>query len=175
MVREMKKKMFVIPFRGLKEGEHQFEFLINKTFFEDYQYDEILDADIKVHLNFIKKSTLLELSFVCNGTVKVACDISNELYQQPIKGNLDLVVKFGDVYNNDNEDILIIPHGEFEIDIAQYIYEMIVLSLPSKKIHPGIIDGTLKSDILDKLEELEPNNEHNNKSIDPRWDKLKGL
>jgi len=171
----MKKKMFVIPFRGLKEGEHQFEFLINKTFFEDYQYDEILDADIKVHLNFIKKSTLLELSFVCNGTVKVACDISNELYQQPIKGNLDLVVKFGDVYNNDNEDILIIPHGEFEIDIAQYIYEMIVLSLPSKTIHPGIIDGTLKSDILDKLEELEPNNEQNNKSIDPRWDKLKGL
>jgi len=175
MVREMKKKMFVIPFRGLKEGEHQFEYLINKTFFEDYQYDEILDADIKVHLNFIKKSTLLELSFVCNGTVKVACDISNELYQQPIKGNLDLVVKFGDVYNNDNEDILIIPHGEFEIDIAQYIYEMIVFSLPSKKIHPGIIDGTLKSDILDKLEELEPNNEQNNKSIDPRWDKLKGL
>lgn len=167
--------MFVIPFRGLKEGEHQFEYIVNNTFFEVYQYEDILDADIKVHLNFIKKSTLLELSFIANGEVQVACDISNELFFQPIEGSLDLVIKFGEEYNNDNEDILIIPYGDFEIDIAQYIYEMIVLSLPVKKIHPGIIDGTLKTDILDKLEELQPNKEQNNKSIDPRWDKLKGL
>ena len=52
---------------------------------------------------------------------------------------------------------------------------MIVLSLPTKKIHPGIIDGTLKTDIIDKLKELQPNKEQNNNSIDPRWDKLKGL
>ena len=167
--------MFVIPFRGLKEGEHQFEYIINNTFFEVYQYEYILDAGIKVHLNFTKKSTLLELSFIAKGEVQVTCDISNELYFQPIEGGLDLVIKFGEEYNNDNEDILIIPYGDFEIDIAQYIYEMIVLSLPVKQIHPGIIDGTLKTDILDKLEELQPNKEQNNNSIDPRWDKLKGL
>ena len=34
MVREMKKKMFVIPFRGLKEGEHQFEYLIIESDFD---------------------------------------------------------------------------------------------------------------------------------------------
>ena len=167
--------MFVIPFRGLKEGEHQFEYIINNSFFEVYQYEDILDADIKVHLNFIKKSTLLELTFIANGKVKVRCDISNELYYQSVQGSLDLVIKFGEEYNNDNEDILIIPFGDYEIDIAQYIYEMIVLSLPVKKIHPGIVDGSLKSDILDRLKELEPNNEQNNNSIDPRWDKLKGL
>jgi uncharacterized metal-binding protein YceD (DUF177 family) len=171
----MEKKMFVIPFRGLKEGEHQFEYIINNAFFEVYQYEDILDADINVHLNFVKKSTLLELSFIAKGEVQVTCDISNELFFQPIEGRLDLVIKFGEEYNNDNEDILIIPYGDFEIDIAQYIYEMIVLSLPVKKIHPGIIDGTLKTDILDKLEELQPNKEQNNNSIDPRWDKLKGL
>ena len=167
--------MFVIPFRGLKEGEHQFEYIINNSFFEVYRYEDILDADINVHLNFIKNSTLLELTFIANGKVKVNCDISNELYYQPVQGSLDLVIKFGEEYNNDNEDILIIPYGDYEIDIAQYIYEMIVLSLPVKKIHPGIVDGSLKSDILDRLEELQPNNEQNNKSIDPRWDKLKGL
>ena len=171
----MEKKMFVIPFRGLKEGEHQFEYIINNAFFEVYQYEDILDADIKVHLNFVKKSTLLELSFIAKGEVQVTCDISNELFFQLIEGRLDLVIKFGEEYNNDNEDILIIPYGDFEIDIAQYIYEMIVLSLPVKKIHPGIIDGTLKTDISDKLEELQPNKEQNNNSIDPRWDKLKGL
>lgn len=167
--------MFVIPFRGLKEGEHEFEYIINNSFFEVYPYEDILDADINVHLNFIKKSTLFELGFTAIGNVKVNCDISNESYLQPIKGALDLVIKFGDEYNSENEDILIIPFGEYEVDIAQYIYEMIVLSIPLKKIHPGIIDGSLKSDVLDRLEELRPNKEQNNKSIDPRWDKLKEL
>ena len=92
----MDKKMFVVPFRGLKEGEHRFEYLINNTFFEVYPYEDIVDANVIVHLNFIKKSTLLELNFIVNGIVKVACDISNELFQQPIDGKLDLVVKFGD-------------------------------------------------------------------------------
>ena len=167
--------MFVIPFRGLKEGEHQFDYIINNSFFEVYPYEDILDADINVHLNFIKKSTLFELGFTAIGNVKVFCDISNESYLQPIEGALDLVIKFGDDYNNENEDILIIPYGEYEVDIDQYLYEMIVLSIPLKKIHPGIIDGSLKTDILDKLEELQPNKEQNNNSIDPRWDKLKGL
>lgn len=167
--------MFVIPFRGLKEGEHQFDYIINNSFFEVYPYEDILDADINVHLNFIKKSTLFELGFTAIGNVKVICDISNESYLQPIEGALDLVIKFGDDYNNENEDILIIPYGEYEVDIDQYLYEMIVLSIPLKKIHPGIIDGSLKTDILDRLEELQPNKEQNNNSIDPRWDKLKGL
>ena len=167
--------MFVIPFRGLKEGEHQFDYIINNSFFEVYPYEDILDADINVHLNFIKKSTLFELGFTAIGNVKVFCDISNESYLQPIEGALDLVIKFGDDYNNENEDILIIPYGEYEVDIDQYLYEMIVLSIPLKKIHPGIIDGSLKTDILDRLEELQPNKEQNNNSIDPRWDKLKGL
>jgi len=166
--------MFIISFRGLKEGKHQFEYKIDNTFFEVYQYEDILGANIQVHLEFIKKSTLLELDFAINGKVKVACDISNEIYEQPIEGNLDLKVKFGNKYNDENENILIIPHEAYEIEVSQFIYEIIVLALPTKRIHPGVLDGTLKSDILDKLEELQGKEKQNN-TIDPRWEKLKGL
>jgi uncharacterized metal-binding protein YceD (DUF177 family) len=89
-----------------------------------------------------------------------------------------LVVNFGDDFNDENEEILILPHGEYEINIAQYIYELIVLSMPSRRIHPGLKDGTLNSEILDKLEELRPKSlEDKNKTqdIDPRWHKLKKL
>lgn len=171
----MKKNMFVIPFKGLKEGKHQFEFIINKEFFDVYQYDDIYDADLKVHLNFNKKSTLFELEFLVEGEVQVACDLTNELFQQPISSNLELVIKFGDTYNDENIDILILPHGEYEVDVSKFVYEMIVLALPVKRIHPGVIDGTLKSEILDKLEELQPKKINKNKGSDPRWDKLKGL
>ena len=107
-------------------------------------------------MTFEKKTTLLELHFQILGDVNVNCDITNEPYNQEIKGDFDLVVKFGDEYNDDFEDIVILPHGEYEINVAQYIYELIILSMPAKRIHPGVEDGTLNSDILEKLEELSP-------------------
>ncbi|QCX37164.1 DUF177 domain-containing protein [Aureibaculum algae] len=172
----MKKKMFVIPFKGLKEANHKFEFQINKEFFEFYQYDDVCDANILVQLDFNKKSTLIELSFNAKGVVEVVCDLTNELFEQPIKAKLDLVVTFGEEFNDDDIDILILPHEAYEVDVSQYIYEMIILAIPSKKVHPGVKDGTLKSEILDKLEELKPKKIIINKEgSDPRWDKLKGL
>jgi uncharacterized metal-binding protein YceD (DUF177 family) len=89
-----------------------------------------------------------------------------------------LVVKFGDEYNDENIDILIVPHGTYEINIQQYIYELIILAVPIKRIHPGVEDGTLDSDILEKLEELSPKlkeNRETKEDIDPRWDTLKKL
>jgi len=171
----MKKNIFVIPFKGLKEENHQFEFKINKEFFDIYQYDDVYDADLKVHLNFNKKSTLFELEFSVEGEVQVACDLTNELFQLPITSNLELVVQFGDTFNDEDIDVLILPHGDCEINVSKFIYEMIILALPTKRIHPGVEDGTLKSEILDKLKELQPKTINKNKGSDPRWDKLKGL
>jgi uncharacterized metal-binding protein YceD (DUF177 family) len=49
------------------------------------------------------------------------------------------------------------------------------LAIPQKRVHPGIEDGTLKSEILDKLKELQPQQESPSEDVDPRWDKLKDL
>jgi len=164
-----------ISFFGLKNGNHFFEYKIDKQFFEAFNYDEFLDADLLVTLNFIKQSTFLELHFSMKGVVKVACDVTNEPFSLPIGGNLEIVVKFGDDFNDDNEEVIIIPHGEHQINVAQFMYEMIVLAMPNKKVHPGIEKGTLQSDILEKLEELKPKENKNLNEIDPRWEDLKKL
>ena len=172
-------KPYNIPYVGLKEGEHTFEYTITKSFFDFFEYEDFNDADVYVRLSFIKKSTFMQLHFDAKGTVNVNCDVSSEMYDQPISGDFELVVKFGEEYNDDNEEILILPHGEYEINVAQYIYELIVLSTPNKKVHPGVEDGTLKSDILEKLEELkipeDRNPEEDKEETDPRWDSLKKL
>jgi len=171
-------KAYTIPFIGLKVGEHHFDYHIDNTFFQNFEYDEFNSVNIKIDLKFQKKTTLLELYFSANGSVNINCDLTNEPYNQYIDDQYKLVVKYGNEYNDDNEDILIIPHGEYEINIAQYIYELIVLAVPVKRIHPGIEDGTLQSEILSKLEELSPNKDNKTKSseeIDPRWNNLKKL
>ena len=175
---EMRKlKDYTIPFVGLKLGKHQFEYEIDNEFFEHFEYDDFNSANVQVELTLEKKTTLLELTFKASGTVNVFCDLTNEPYDQPISSELLLVVKFGDSYNDENEDLLILPHGEYEVNVAQYIYELIVLAVPSKRIHPGVEDGSLQSDVLDKLAELSPKEKEikEEEDIDPRWNKLKNL
>jgi len=177
-----KTKEYVIPFVGLKLGKHKFEYQINNAFFEIFDYNEFQNSDIKVNVILDKKSNLLEISFKHQGTINVPCDLTSEDFDLPIKGKIKLIVRFGDTYNNDNEELLILPFGEFEIDIAQYIYEMIVLSIPLRRVHPGIKDGSLKTEALTKLKELaieeekkENKEEKEQDNTDPRWDKLKQL
>jgi uncharacterized metal-binding protein YceD (DUF177 family) len=171
---------FLIPFAGLKLGKHQFEYQINKAFFDSFDYDDFESTTIKVIVVFEKKQTMLELNIKHNGTVYVPCDLTNEMFDLPIKGKGRLIVQFGEAYNDDNDELLILPHGEHQINISQFIYEMIVLSIPLRRVHPGVENGTLNTESLQKLNELRVEEVQKEKSkaaedIDPRWDKLKQL
>ena len=171
-------KEFTIPFVGLKIGKHNFEYNVSQSFFEYFEYEDFNDVNVKVDVVLEKKTTLLELHFKISGFVNVNCDLTNEPYNQTREKEGDLVVKFGDEYNDENVDILIVPHGTYEVNIQQYVYELIVLSVPIKRIHPGVEDGTLDSEILKKLEELSPklkDKKDKEEETDPRWNTLKKL
>ncbi len=172
-------KEFTIPFIGLKLGEHRFNFELTNTFFEHFGYDEFDHAKINLEVLLDKKTTLLDINLSFEGVVGVSCDITNEPFDQAISGTYDFVVKFGETYDDENDDLLILPHGSHEVNIQQYIYESVVLAVPTRRIHPGVIDGTLKSEILDKLKELSPkkplNSTTEGENTDPRWDELKKL
>ena len=170
---------FLIPFIGLKLGKHPFEYQINNTFFDAFDYSDFENSNIKVNAVLEKKANFMELSLKHKGTIFVPCDTTGEMFDMPIKGKINIVVQFGDEFNNDNEELLILPHGEYQMDISQFIYEMIVLSIPLRRVHPGIKNGTLESLVLNKLNELKVKKVKEKKDIaevtDPRWDKLKQL
>ena len=165
-------KEFNIPFVGLKEGKHLFQYKVDNTFFELYNYNEFEKSSINVTLEFVKKSTLFELEFTASGTVNVPCDVTNEYFDLEITATLPLVVKFGQEYNDENEEILILPHEVYQFSVAQFIYEMIVLGIPNKRVHPKVLDGTMETEVLEQLETKE---EKTVETTDPRWDKLKNL
>ena len=167
------KSKYKIEFAGLKTGNHQFNFKVDKKFFDRFNFSDFNNVSINIDIELIKKSTLLELNFVLKGVVNVNCDLTNEPFDKQIKQEAMLVVKFGQEFNDEDDEILVLPHGEHKLYVDQYIFELIVLSLPPKRIHPGVEDGSLKSEILDILEDLKP--KENSKLVDPRWDKLKSL
>lgn len=165
---------FVIPFVGLKEGKHDFTFDIDTTFFNAFEFNDFHHVSLSVDLIFEKTPRHMELHFSTRGTVGLLCDLTNEKFDFPLDTALDWIIKFGDEYNDDNDECLILPHGSFKVNVAQPIYEMIVLAVPLKKVHPGVADGTLDSELLKRLEELKPQAEKTTDN-DPRWDKLKDL
>ena len=170
-----KFKAYAIPFVGLKVEQHRFDYKIDNSFFELFDFNEFNNADVSVDLELTKKANMLELEFEFTGHVNVNCDLTLDPYNQQISNHLSLVVKFGDDYNNDNEELLILPHSDYEVEIQQYIYEGIILGLPVKRVHPGVEDGSIKSEILEKLNELQPEQNAKQEDTDPRWDKLKEL
>ena len=167
-------KEFVIPFSGLKTGIHHFDFNIDVLFFEAFDYKTYKEADLKVVIAFTKKETMLELGFEFDGFVHVRCDRCGEWFDLPLKGNQDLIVKFGEEREQISEEILILPHHEHQIDVAQCIYEMVVLATPYRRIHPEGEDGIplCNPEIVAQLETLNTKTDNN---IDPRWSELKDL
>ena len=171
---EMKSdSKYKIEFAGLKIGNHKFNFKADKKFFDRFNFSDFNDVLVNIDVDFTKKSTLLELEFVLKGVVNVNCDLTNEPFDFEIKHEASIVVKFGQEYNDEDDEILVLPHGEHKLYVDQYIFELIVLSLPSKRIHPGVEDGSLKSEILDILNDLKP--KENSNLADPRWEKLRSL
>lgn len=181
------EKTYSISFIGLKNGEHTFEYQIDSDFFKNYDYDDFnrIQANISVLLN--KKATHLEVNFKAKGVVNVPCDVTNEDFDLPIENEFNLIVKFGEEFNDDHDEILIIPMNEYEISLTQYIYELIVLSIPAKRVSPEVaededfdeedFDFLFDDDDneMDESQEEETERDSDQNDIDPRWEKLKKL
>ncbi len=58
-----KRKEFIIPFVGLKLGKHQFEYQINNSFFEIFDFSEFEKSNIKVNVVLEKKSEFIRIRF----------------------------------------------------------------------------------------------------------------
>ena len=160
-----------ILFSGLKEGEHKYNYKIGDTFLKNFGFNELSQVNIKVNSIFIKKNTLMELHLSGKGSYILTCDISNELFPYHVDSQINLIIKFGEKYNDDDDQYVIIPHNSYKFNIAKSIYEMIVLSIPQKRIHPKVLDGSLNSKTLKILNKLSPGSKKT--ELDPRWNKLK--
>ncbi len=168
---------FEISFIGLKEGKHNFEYHIKNKFFDAFQLDDFDETNINVELVFVKKPSLLELEFCFKGFVNVSCDVTGESFDMEVNGDLSLIVKFGESPDDGNEEVVYLRHTEHRINVAHYIFEMLVLSAPQKRVHPKVLDGTMESKAFERLEEFKIKKSTTKKedTIDPRWGKLKDL
>ncbi len=131
---------YLIDFKGLEYGKHQFDLPISKALFEPYEACEVLGGEGNVAIELTRSETMLQLEIAVDGAVEVECDRCLEPCKVEVGFDTELIVKF-----TDDEQILAEKEGDGEVmwlsstepnlDLAHYIYESIILALPYQRAH----------------------------------------
>ncbi|GAO29368.1 YceD family protein [Geofilum rubicundum] len=175
-----KLKEYDIGYKGLKDGNHTFDYSIDADFFALFENSLYENAQVEAHIDLKKDQQMMILDFDFSGSVTSVCDNCLESVEIPIDYQTKLYVKFGEVYDEPSEEIIVLPREEHELNVAQMMYDLVVTSMPIRHLHPFDEDGNrvCDPDMVQKLSEYlvdsAPESDEENDS-DPRWDELKKL
>ncbi len=169
------KKQFRIGFVGLPTGKHLFSFEIGPEFFSGFEAVAFEEGKLLLDLEMEKGNNMLAFHFRFNGTVILECDRCLEGYRQDLEFEKRLLVKFGESYSEQTDEIVLIPSTESHVDVSQFVYEFIHLGLPLRHVHPDTEDNEPGCNpvVLKKLREHQAKGGSGND--DSTWDALKGI
>lgn len=130
-----------------------------------------------LELELEKSNTMLAFHFRFRGEVGLACDRCLENYMQGLDFDKHLLVKFGESYVEQSDEILIIPATESHVDVSQFVYEFIHLGLPVRHVHPDQADGRpgCNREVLEKLSQYQGKARPGSGEDDSPWEALKGI
>jgi len=164
-----KSRLYEIAYLGLKDGEYVYEYDIDSKFLEMMEYDggDINNLDCKVRLTFNKFTHLFQLKFDFDGTADVLCDRCGDDLKINIWDEYKLIIKLtfdeSAQESEEDDDVVFLPKSETVIDISNWIYEYLLLSIPYQKIHGEDDNGQslCNPEALKLLEKYKNNAEEN--------------
>jgi len=111
---------YEVMFTGLKPGEHLFDFEFDHLFFENSGSEDILDGRVAARVLMVKEERMMDFHFAIEGKVSVRCDRCNEPVEIPVSGEERLIVKLGDRYMEESEEVQVVPETAGKIDLAPF-------------------------------------------------------
>jgi len=170
---------FLLPIGGLKNGFHQFDFQVDKSFFDRFESSLIQDGDFDLIVFMDKRTDMLDLKFVFKGFAKTDCDRCLAPIRLPTEGENRLIVKFGEEQPEEKAEVFYLPIGETEFSVAPFVYEFISLALPMIKRYDCEKENPRPCDLglLAKLSAVSSSDGPTQvgDSDDSPWDVLKNL
>ena len=184
---------FKLPLKSLGVGTHEFEYHLDKQFFVNMESSDIHDADLNVALTVQYNGDIYNLDFHITGEVVLICERCLDDLRFPIDATYHIVVKYGEDYNDDNDEVLEIPETDNTLNVAYMIKDTVELAIPMKHVHPlgkcnrqmsamlkkhratsGDDDAELENELIDEIDNIDAQSSAAGNS-DPRWDALRKL
>ena len=185
---------YKLPLKSLGEGTHRYELPLRKDFFVNMESSDIHDADLMAEVTVTHHHDLYDLDITIKGEITLMCDRCLDALQWPVDQSYHIAVKYGESYCDDSDELLEIPFGDPDLNIAYMLYDTVALSIPIKHVHPmgkcnrqmsAILkrhrvtggndeDSALEEQLIDEMDTMDPGGAEE-PSTDPRWDALKGM
>lgn len=174
---------FEIAWQGLKPGEHVFNFEIGDKFMLQHEApEEYSNWHASVRLVFDKHDSFFQLHFDIGGSVNVICDRCGDRFDLQLWDEFDLLVKLLSEKAEQNEpdeeaDIVFIPRNETVLNLSNWIYEFVMLSIPIHKVHPEDKNGepSCNAEALALLKTLAPQEEAEQSPANSIWKGLEAI
>lgn len=131
----MMETKIIIPLTGSK----LFDFVVGKEFFEAFDNEEIMSAQIALNLTLTKQGGDFDLSLTAQGFLTLPCVRCWDEMKFPIELEEELVLRRGADQEDetpDGREIAVIEASQKEYDASQWVYDNICLALPIQHCHP---------------------------------------
>ncbi|MES2558263.1 MAG: DUF177 domain-containing protein [Bacteroidota bacterium] len=157
---------------------NEYTFPLNDEFFAKIEGASITHANVMATLKLFKVESMYELKFHLKGSVVCECDVCLEDFELPVDEEFKLLIKVSETENYDDDEIIYITEKVIEYDLTQYLYESVMLSIPTRKTCEMSGSKKCNKEVIAKLEELShaaAEEEQDDDTTNPTWDKLKGI
>ena len=163
------KRQYDIAFVGLKPGVHEFFYELDDRFFADRNAEDLSDVQATVKLSLEKLPGLMRLKFEVGGKTNVTCDRCGNPLHMNLWDEFNMIVKMTENPDEMNEqeedpDVYYISHTESHLNVADWMYEFVLLSLPMQRMCSEEEMGgpQCNTEVLEKLKNMEENIKQNN-------------
>jgi uncharacterized metal-binding protein YceD (DUF177 family) len=155
------KREYEIAFVGLKPGEHEFNYSLEDKFFIEKGSEDVENMHATVKLTVDKNKGFLLLKFQTGGTAQVNCDRCGNLTEVNLWDEFNMVVKL--IVNpeemnglEEDPDVFYIAHNESHIEVSDWLYEFVMLSIPVQNVCGDDENGKTRCNetVINKLNEM---------------------
>ena len=144
-------KQYSVAYKGLKNSSFDFDFEVDDALFTAYESRDIKGGKCQVKATMLKSEQQLDFDFVITGEVTCECDRCLEDCQIPIDYEGHLIVRLSEQEGEYDGEVMWLNPAEDKLDLTQYIYESIVLSLPYQRVHP---EGECNPDMMARFAQI---------------------
>lgn len=161
----------------LSNKSHVYEYDLGHSFFALFEDSLVEEGNLKAEVKLDKSDTMIRTHFKIQGSVVLECDRSLEEFSKDIDAEGIIVFKYGENFEELNDNLYTLPYDAEKLELGQYLYEFITLEIPYRKIHPKFAeeDEDDETDEIYYSVEGDPESETSEDEIDPRWKDLEKL
>lgn len=146
-----KFSQYKLELASLPEGEYKQEFVCDTAFFQSIESIDVIGGEVRVSLSLLHKNGVYDCHFSFDGEVEISCDRCLEAMSHRVDTDYDIIVKYGEEYDDTSDEVLVIPDEMRVLDISSLLHDTIVLTIPIRHVHP---EGECDAQMASRFDEL---------------------